>query len=95
MTEQYSIIYTSLILHGARLETQAMKNWRQKGRYGGRKGWGEVGGERREGERKERKNSTHLMFTPSSTDGHLGCCQLCVIVNNAAMNMAYKCQTDL
>ena len=49
MTEQYSIIYTSLILHGARLETQAMKNWRQKGRYGGRKGCGEVGGERREG----------------------------------------------
>jgi len=33
-----------------------MKNWREKGRYGGRKGCGEVGGERREGERKERKN---------------------------------------
>ena len=54
MTEQYSIIYTFLILHGARIETQGMKNWREKGRYGRRKGCGEVEGERREGERKER-----------------------------------------
>ena len=63
----------------------------EAGRVVGR--WEERGG--RERGRKERTNSTHLMFTPSSTDGHLGCCQLCVIVNNAAMNMAYKCQIDL
>ena len=59
MTEQYSIKYTSLILHGARIETRAMKNWREKGRYGGRKVCGVVGGERREGERKERTNELY------------------------------------
>ena len=58
-------------------------------------GGGEEEREGRDGGRKERTNSTHLMFIPSSVDGHLGCCPVCVIVNNVAMNVAYKCQIDL
>ena len=61
MTEQYSIIYTPLIFHGARIETQAMKNWREKERYGGRKGWGEVRRREKGGMEEGKKERTLLI----------------------------------